>query len=253
MRSGVGAADALRRFGIDPAVDVPGVGRHLLDHACVELDFRGKDGLLAELARAPWNPDEQSVGRARSSRCDDGPYDMHVFMVAGANSGHPGLPLISLYGGAMRAKSEGQVTITAPDGPIVVDHRYGTDPDGHDVAVLSEALDLLETMSVRPELAAILGDRVHHDEHPTANIAPNCHPAGSCRMGPDAEAGAVVDNVGRVHGIDGLHVADASIMPSITRGNINLPTAMIGARVAAHMLGIDTRRAADPDTVVSAS
>ena len=74
----------------------------------VQLNFRGKDGLLAELAQTPWNPDEQSVGRARSSRCDNGPYDMHVFMVAGANSGHPGLPLISLYGAAMRAKSEGR-------------------------------------------------------------------------------------------------------------------------------------------------
>src|SRR5689334_21270958 len=104
QRSGVGAADALGAVGVTPVLDLPGVGENLLDHACVQLDFHGKDGLLDDLAELDWNPDEQSLGRARSSQCDDGPYDMHVFMVAGANSGHPGLPPISLYGGAMRAK-----------------------------------------------------------------------------------------------------------------------------------------------------
>src|ERR1700761_5755418 len=90
QRSGIGAADQLRGLGLEVVADRPGVGQHLLDHACVELDFTGRGGLAAELAARPWNPDEQTVGRARSARCDDGPYDIHVFMVAGANSGHPG-------------------------------------------------------------------------------------------------------------------------------------------------------------------
>ena len=55
-------------------------------------------------------------------------------------------------------------------------------------------------------------------------------------MGPRSDVTAVVDATGAVHGIEGLYVADASIMPSITRGNINLPTAMIGARIAAGIL-----------------
>jgi choline dehydrogenase len=209
----------------------------------VQLDFRGRDGLLDELAATPWNPDEQTVGRARSSRCDPGPYDMHVFMVAGANSGHPGLPPISLYAGAMRAKSEGQVRITSPDGSLAIDHRYGTDPGGHDLAVLREAQDLLESMSAQPELAALLGDAVTGDVPPLENIAPYCHPVGTCRMGPDPDRGDVVDHTGRVHGVDGLFVADASLMPAITRGNINLPTAMIGARVASGLVGIEPRLA----------
>jgi len=242
LRSGIGPAEELRTLGIDVVADRPGVGRHLLDHECVQLDFAGRPGLVEELAALPWNPDEQSLGRARSSRCDDGPYDIHVFMVAGANSGHPGLPPISLYGGAMRARSEGTVTLDA-DLDItnpVIDHRYGTDPDGYDRAVLGEALELLERMATQPELAEILGERVVGEvEDPLDDIVNYCHPAGTCKMGPASDELAVVDADGRVHGVRGLYVADASIMPTITRGNISLPTAMIGSNVAHRMLHAD--------------
>jgi choline dehydrogenase len=240
QRSGIGAAAALRGLGIDVVADRPGVGGHLLDHACVELDFVGRPGLAGELAAQAWNPDEQTVGRARSSRCDDGPYDIHVFMVAGANSGHPGLPPISLYGGAMRAVSEGQVAITSPD-PMAnpkVDHCYGTDPSGHDRAVLAEALDLLRKLTRDPGLRDVFGAEHRPDRDPLASIVSYCHPAGTCKMGPAADPGAVVDATGAVHGLAGLYVCDASIMPDITRGNINLPTAMIGARVACGLLGL---------------
>ena len=238
LRSGVGPAGDLRALGITPVADLPGVGAHLLDHACVQLDFHGQEGLLDELARTPWNPDEQTVGRARSSRCDAGPYDIHVFMVAGANSGHPGLPPISLYGGAMRARSEGRVSLrgAGPDLAPVIDHRYGTDPDGHDRAVLAESLDLLHTMTADAELAAILGPPAHRDRDPLGDIASYCHPAGTCKMGPGTDPAAVTGSTGAVHGLEGLYVADASVMPAITRGNINLPTAMIGARIAAGLL-----------------
>jgi choline dehydrogenase len=241
LRSGIGPADQVRKHGIAPVVDLPGVGAHLLDHACVQLDFHGKDGLLEELARTSWNPDEQTVGRAKSSICDDGPYDIHVFMVAGANSGHPGLPPISLYGGAMRAKSEGRVTLHSADphdGPII-DHRYGSDPDGHDHTVLGESLELLRSMAAEPQLAAILGAEASKTSDPLTQIVSYCHPAGSCKMGPVTDPGAVVGADGAVHGVENLYVADASIMPSITRGNINLPAAMIGARIAARVLKLE--------------
>jgi choline dehydrogenase len=237
LRSGVGPAADLQALGIDIVADRPGVGQHLLDHACVGLNFHGKDDLLSELAEKEWHPDEQSLGRARSSRCEAGPYDIHVFMVAGANTGHPGLPPISLYGGAMRSKSEGQVTISSADPGInpVVDHRYGTDPAGYDRAVLAESLDLLRSMCGVPELAAILGNDATNGD-PMDNIVNYCHPAGSCKMGPGHDPAAVVDTTGAVHGVNGLYVTDASIMPAITRGNINLPIAMIGARIAAGLL-----------------
>ena len=133
-----------------------------------------------------WGPDEQSLGRKRSTLCDGGPYDIHVFMVAGANSGHPGLPPVSLYGGAMRARSEGTVTL----GPAkdwsrpVIDHAYGTDAEGHDRAVLTEALDLLREMTEQPVLARQLGEAVPREGDPLDAIATYCHPAGTCKMGP---------------------------------------------------------------------
>lgn len=238
LRSGVGPADELKALGIEPTADLPGVGKHLLDHSCVALDFAGRPGLVDELERLPWFPDEQSLGRKRSTVCDDGPYDIHVFMVAGSNSGHPGLPPISLYGGAMRARSEGTVTLDASMDIArpVVDHRYGTDPDGYDKKVLSEALDLLRTMAAQPDLAEVLGEAVPRAHAPLEDIVNYCHPAGSCKMGPVTDPGAVVDSTGAVHGLTGLYVADASIMPAITRGNINLPTAMIGANIAVQLL-----------------
>ncbi len=246
QRSGIGPADHLRAVGITPLLDLPGVGAHLLDHACVQLDFHGKPGLLAELAQTPWHPDEQTVGRARSSRCDPGPYDIHVFMVAGANSGHPGLPPISLYGGAMRAVSEGHVLVQGadPHSAMTIDHRWGTDPDGHDRAVLAESLDLLRAMTGVPELAEILGAPANLDRDPLGDLASYCHPAGTCKMGPATDRGAVVDTTGAVHGASGLHIADASIMPAITRGNINVPVAMIGARIAAGLLDLTPAQAA---------
>jgi choline dehydrogenase len=247
LRSGIGPATDLRDLGITPVADLAGVGANLLDHACVQLDFAGGDRFAESMTRLQWSPDEQSVGRARSSRCDDGPYDIHVFMVAGANSGHPGLPPVSLYGGAMRARSQGRVRLreAGPAAPPVIEHRYGTDPDRHDTAVLGEALDLLRAMAGEPGLAKALGPAVMPAGHdPLQHIVSYCHPAGTCRLGPASDPGAVVASDGGVHGVPGLYVADASVMPSITRGNINLPTAMIGARVAAGLLGLQPRDAA---------
>jgi len=123
----------------------------------------------------------------------------------------------------------------------VIDHRYGSDPDGHDRTVLGEALALLERMVEQPVLAEVLGPRVG-DSDPLDDIVNYCHPAGTCKMGPTSDPLAVVDSTGRVRGLDGLYVADASIMPSITRGNINLPTAMIGANIARLLLREDTNR-----------
>jgi choline dehydrogenase len=110
--------------------------------------------------------------------------------------------------------------------------------------VLAEALELLRVITDDRDLAAVLGDQHRPERDPLASIASYCHPAGTCQMGPATDPAAVVDATGAVHGVEDLYVADASIMPAITRGNINLPTAMIGARVAAGLLRLDPANAA---------
>jgi choline dehydrogenase len=239
LRSGIGPATDAKRLGIPVIADLPGVGAGLLDHPCTAMNFTGSDAFRATLQPDAWMPDEQTIARARSSVCDDGPYDTHVFLVAGANTGHPGLPPISLYGGAMKARSAGRVTLADrdPQSPPLIDHRYLTDIDGHDLTVLSDARELMAQITSTPAFASWLGEHAGSYEDRTTDMVVNyCHPAGGCRLGAIDEPGAVVGPDGTVHGVDGLAVADASVMPTITRGNINLPTAAIAAHIAASIL-----------------
>jgi choline dehydrogenase len=245
MRSGIGAAEDARRLGIPLVVDLSGVGANLVDHPCVQLDFLGSSDFGASLSSDRWMPDEQSVARARSSRCDDGPYDIHIFIVAGINSGHPNLPPISIYGGAMKARSAGRVTLldTGADRPPVVDPRYVTDEEGHDRAVLKEAHELMLELASVPSLSRYLGPKAPTgSSDPTDSVVNYCHPAGTCKLGPESDATAVVDPTGKVHGLEGLYVADASLIPTIPRANINLPTAAMAARVVCFLLGLDPRQ-----------
>jgi choline dehydrogenase len=141
----------------------------------------------------------------------------------------------------MRAKSQGRVTLKddSPQSVTRVDPRYCTDPEGHDLAVLRQARDLLTQIAAEPRFAKVLGKPVLRTASDFAGTVVNyCHPAGTCKMGPPTDPGAVVGADGQVHGVSGLYVADASVMPTITRGNINLPTAAIAARIVAKMLGL---------------
>lgn len=240
LRSGIGPAADVRRLEIPVVADLPGVGANLLDHPCTQMDFAGSPEFAAAMRERAW-PDEQSVARARSSLCDDGPYDIHVFIVAGANSGHPNLPPISIYGGAMKARSRGRVTLrdSRPDSLPLIDPGYLSDPDHHDEIVLEEARELMSEMTDNPRLARMLGPASPARGAIADTVVNYCHPAGTCRLGSPDDRDAVTSAKGAIHGIDGLYVADASVMPTITRGNINLPTAAIAARVVSLVLDID--------------
>ena len=86
------------------------------------------------------------------------------------------------------------------------------------------------------DLAALVADDEALAEHIRHNVAGTFHPAGTCRMGKAEDRTAVTDPAGRVHGLAGLRVIDASIMPTIPRGNTNIPTIMIAEKLAAEML-----------------
>ena len=87
----------------------------------------------------------------------------------------------------------------------------------------------------RVDLAALVADDEALAEHIRENVAGTFHPVGTCRMGAPNDREAVVDNAGRVRGIAGLRVVDASIMPTAPRGNTNIPTIMLAEKIAAAM------------------
>ena len=86
------------------------------------------------------------------------------------------------------------------------------------------------------DLAALAADDDALAEHIRQNVAGTFHPTGTCRMGRADDRAAVTDAAGRVHGVAGLRVIDASIMPTIQRGNTNIPTIMVAEKIAAEML-----------------
>jgi choline dehydrogenase len=117
---------------------------------------------------------------------------------------------------------------------------------GDDRARLAEGVERVREAAQGPELRRLLG----RERRPGPDVSGRqaierfldhaavhyYHPAGSCKMGPASDPDSVVDSEGRVHGIEGLYVADASLMPAVTSGNTNMPTAVIGERIARSLL-----------------
>ena len=112
-------------------------------------------------------------------------------------------------------------------------------------AVLARAIDAIPPFgrfafsrltSSRTDLATLVDDQEALAEHIRSNVAGTFHVSGTCRMGEGSDPRAVVDATGRVHGIGGLRVVDASIMPTVPRGNTNIPTVMIAEKIADEMM-----------------
>src|SRR5208282_1456543 len=250
LRSGVGDAAELRGLGIAPALDLPGVGRNLHDHPTTGLVFAGTPALeasMAEFARQSWMPEEQTIAKARSSRCAVG-FDLHMFPVGGPAAGHPSAWSWSLAIACMTPRSRGVLKLASsePTAAPILDHRYLSDPDGDDLRILVEGIQIGREVAAAPQLAALLGDEkwpgrdvASADQiaaFARANVAHYCHPVGTCAMGPAHEAGAVVDARGRVHGLDNCYVGDASIIPVVPRANTNIPALVVGLRIAGWLL-----------------
>jgi choline dehydrogenase len=238
QRSGIGPADMLRAAGVEVRHHLPGVGENLHDHPMVHADRAVGPQLqqwLDEAAATGFLPEEQTLGKFASSVSVDGRYDMHVFPVCASDQTSALFGRAHVEVSAVDVRSRGVVHITSPDPEAqpFIDHRYLSDDAGHDLAVLRDGLVLAEQLLSHPRLASVLGGRITDmstDEAIRAAVAHYYHPVGSCAMGTGPMA--VCDADGRVHGVPGVVVADASLMPQITRANTNLPAVMIGERIA---------------------
>ncbi|WP_283134391.1 GMC family oxidoreductase [Rhizohabitans arisaemae] len=232
LRSGIGPADDLKALGIAPRLDLPGVGRNLHDHPTVELRFAAGDRLVRQLTdygRTRAVPDEQVIGKARSGS-GSAPYDLHLLPWT---SSEPDGWTCVFPVACLTPRSRGALRLVSadPQAKPVIDHRYLTDPEGADLAALRDGVDIYRRLVASPALAPLLGRPLDEfsagpstdDAGLRAASAHYWHPVGTCAIGPDPAAGAVVDTTGRVHGSDNLWVVDASVIPVIPRATTNLP------------------------------
>ncbi|MEU0392720.1 FAD-dependent oxidoreductase [Streptomyces sp. NPDC006208] len=265
MLSGIGDATHLRDRGIDVLVDAPQVGANLTDHLISGLTVDASDRtlfaaerpleLLNYLARRRGML-TSNVGEAYGfvrSRPELELPDIEIIFAPVPFIGE-GLVKPSGHGvtvGAilLRPQSTGSITLASPD-PLdkpVIDPRYLTDPDGTDRAALLAGLDVCEQIIGRLTARGLSSGRflmpsgaelLSRDRRVALALADHSHtlyhPVGTARMGRDDAA--VVDPQLRVRGVEGLRVADASVMPTIIRGHTNAPAIVIGER-AADLLG----------------
>jgi len=245
QRSGVGTEADLRRIGVDVIHKLPGVGHALADHPAVNLLYSPTPKLeraMEAFGLERWSPDEQTLAKACSSICREA-FDIHIYSVAGWRTSDGeyayGVAVSSVY-----PRSTGQVTAVSTDPTAAprIEHNYLSDPENEDLRVLLDGVEMarqsmqpsidqgLLAAEIRPGSAVL--SKADLTAHVEQHVGIYYHPACSCRMGPSSDADAVVDAAGKVHGIDGLYVCDASIFPTLMRANTNLPAAMLAEHLA---------------------
>ncbi len=266
QHSGIGDAEHLEGLGIKVQQHLPEVGRNLQDHLFGHLKFgvknasdsrnallRSKGGMLGQLfkwlltGRGAMNTTtSQVVGFFKSTpeldRADlqlaMRPFSFHVLPAGKVVMDD--VPAMTASAIQTRPFSRGQVRIASAD-PTVrnkIDINYLSDP--RDVDVLLKGMAKIREIMRQPAIASLLSSEIEPGVHACTKQALEkylrstagtvWHPAGTCRMGSDENS--VLDPQLRVRGIQGLRVADASVMPVITSGNTNAPTIMIGEKAA---------------------
>jgi choline dehydrogenase len=246
LRSGIGPAADLRALGIEPLVDLPGVGGNLWDHPLAVLPLVPKDGAWAYA-----NPQIQVLLRYTTPGSDEF-NDMQIYPANHLDVARLDPPIAEMIGcpvvigiiaSLQRPRSKGRLTLTSADHHVQpkLDLNYFDDPE--DTRRMIEALRLAWKIALAPEvqehverIPILTEELMASDEELEgllrATIGTTFHPVGTAKMGPSTDPEAVVDQECRVHGVDGLRVVDASIMPTIPRANTNLTCIMIGERVA---------------------
>ncbi|MDA9505868.1 alcohol dehydrogenase [Bradyrhizobium sp. CCBAU 11386] len=268
LLSGVGPADELRAAGVDVVHELAGVGRDLQDHINIPITFYTKEkigvgawteeSLAASLAEwetsrsgprtSPW----VAAGAHVRSRPDVEP-DLQLY---GAISPHrdyvrflSSRPGITLHATLQRPNSRGRITLRSADPiehPAIDPCYFASDASGSDIATMIEGVRINRRIAAQSPLKEMIEGEVTPSAEAASDaeiadyIRGHCttlyHAASTCRMGTDDLA--VVDPQRlQVRGIDGLHIADASVIPIMVSGNIQTPTILIAERAAAAILG----------------
>lgn len=241
MLSGVGPGDHLRGQGIKVVRDLPGVGQNLRDHPQVAVHF-----LLKESFRPAPNTVRMQLGLRYTATGSSARHDMQVLahsfpfpLGKGPSEGSGILLRCILY----LAVGSGELRLTSPDPHVQphLDYRYLADP--WDRERLREAVRLGVRLTQHEAYRDIIAERIGPSDADLASdealddwlleqVSTAQHISGTCKMGPAADHMAVVDQYCRVHGLEGLRVVDASVMPDVIRANTNATAIMIAERVA---------------------
>ena len=264
--SGIGRADVLHGIGVPLRRELPGVGENYMDHYALRMNWRLQGIASLNESTRGWRL-ATAAGRylvRRSGILTLGPALCHGFVATGADDDRPDIQFLFMHASyenaarrvldrepgmtigiiQQRPRSAGSIHSVAADParPPAIRPRFLTDPDDRRrvVAGMRRARRLV----ARPSLARLVaremnpGPRAEDDdallrwaEATGQTLYPPC---GTCRMGADDDA--VVDPRLRVHGVDGLRVIDASVMPSITSGNTHAPVMMIAERASEMVL-----------------
>jgi choline dehydrogenase len=244
LRTGIGAAARLREVGVPAGVDLPGVGENLQDHPLVAVDLP----TATAAATAPF----QVILTLRSPRAaPDGPPDLHVFAAGPFQTGSD-VRVFGLVTGLMAVRSRGSVRLRSADPSDAPRTDVAHLRDVEDVARMVTATVEARRLARTPPLAAFVsgaelapGEPIRDDD--VTGLARSIkeragsyhHPVGTCAMGLDPDAGAVVDARGAVYGVAGLWVADASVIPRIPSANTNLTTIAVAERIAGWLAGTE--------------
>ena len=266
--SGIGPAAEIKSFGLDVVHDLPGVGENLQDH--LEFYFQvavtqpitlySSMGLFAKgLIGARWllrhdglgaTNHFESCGFIRSRPGIRYPDIQYHFLPLAMS--YDGGSLATEHGmqahvGPMRSKSRGHVRLASPDPfqhPKIL-FNYLSHPD--DWTEMRACVRLTREIFEQPAFAPYRGREIQPgpdittdeqiDAFVRAKVESAYHPSGTCKMGKRDDPMAVVDPETRVIGLESLRVVDSSIMPSVTTGNLNAPTIMIGEKASDHILG----------------
>lgn len=233
LRSGIGPSEHLREMGVEVVHDLPGVGSNLQDHVMAGLVYTP-----ARPIPTPRNNHGEALGLLRGPDARDGPDLQIIFVDVPSHSPALGGPSrgYTIRVSLMRPHSRGTVRLASasPAAPAVIDPGYYS--DARDLTTMVAGLQAAREIGRARALDGWRGgevlpgvevrDRRALRAYLRAGLASYFHPAGTCAIG------AVVDEELRVHGIEGLRVADASVMPSIVSGNTNATVYGIAERAA---------------------
>ncbi len=266
MLSGIGPEAHLHDLGIETRINLPGVGQNLQDHASIVVQYECKKSFpihkvsnpLRKAAAGVWwvftrgglvsSNIWEAGGLIRGN--DNVPYPNLQYHFGPVGFEYEGteiklLQAFAIHIDQLRPRSKGHIALKSSDPNEKPAMHFNYLAEDGDLEELVEGVHKIRNLISQPAFDEFRGAEIEpgphvktDDEirHAVRNMTgTDYHPCGTCRMGNGSDA--VVDSECRVHGVEGLRVVDASVMPQIISANLNAPTQMIASRAADYILG----------------